>query len=70
MNIDSIINSDTLIAKHSSIVDKGRRLPGAASISNSSVAIIKGSLITRKRSHGHWLRSIPNAWDGEDFCQG
>jgi hypothetical protein len=19
---------------------------------------------------GHWFRSIPNAWDGEDFCQG
>jgi erythromycin esterase-like protein len=19
---------------------------------------------------GHWFRSIPNAWDREDFCQG
>jgi hypothetical protein len=19
---------------------------------------------------GHWFRLIPNAWDGEDFCQG
>jgi PIN domain nuclease of toxin-antitoxin system len=18
---------------------------------------------------GHWFRSIPNTWDGEDFCQ-
>jgi transcriptional regulator with AAA-type ATPase domain len=21
-------------------------------------------------ARGHWFRLIPNAWDGEDFCQG
>jgi DNA invertase Pin-like site-specific DNA recombinase len=28
------------------------------------------SLPDRRWKNGHWFRSIPNAWDGEDFCQG
>jgi putative FmdB family regulatory protein len=24
----------------------------------------------RDKPTGHWFRLIPNAWDGEDFCQG
>ncbi len=38
---------------------------------------IKWTLVSRplfqknkEKMPGHWFRLIPNAWDGEDFCQG
>jgi hypothetical protein len=29
-----------------------------------------GMRFPEKVSERYWFRSIPNAWDGEDFCQG